>query len=265
MRVRIENASSFGYDLTSEIWISENSGLLFQGPPDVLNLCKRKGFFAPLVPWKRMLRTKTPCGMNSFAFSLPAFSPVALFATSNKPSTWLPQGELAEQVSSRYTTWDTHPADERGVRSTLLTWEYKNSPRNHGKTMFMKMNQDMLGDLWRQQGSSGMIVGTTTRQKTWFQEVDVLKDFKIKSTSWQMLTMCRRIQNSKPEVDTVEIYVENHDALDREWFIWIRFDFWILDFLGYTPLAGWSLDFSNLCPGRESFAPCFKHWTEMQD
>ena len=80
--------------------------------------CVRTLWFLKLVPWRRVLRTTCPLEKN---------------ASHHLPPTW--------GTSCR----------GEGVRSTLLTWEYEKSTRNHQKSMISKMNQDTSGDFLKYQ------------------------------------------------------------------------------------------------------------------
>ena len=54
--------------------------------------------------------------------------------------------------------------------------------------------------------------------------------------------------DSEPEVDTVGICVINHYTKCREFFIWMQFDLWNLDFRGSTPCYWRTLWFLNYVP-----------------
>ena len=54
--------------------------------------------------------------------------------------------------------------------------------------------------------------------------------------------------DSEHGVDTVGIYVENHYSMNREFFIWMEFDFWNLDFRGSGPCYWRTLWFLNYVP-----------------
>ena len=58
----------------------------------------------------------------------------------------------------------------------------------------------------------------------------------------------------EPDVDTVGIYIENHEGPNRECFIWIRIgcEIWISEGSG---ILGGPSDFPIMSPGGECFAP----------
>ena len=96
--------------------------------------------------------------------------------------------------------------------------------------MFLKMNQDIQGDLLKHQKSPAMTFDTTRFYKTWFQELEFHKICKMLTKVWSLRP--HQSSDSEPEVDTVGIYVKNHEGRNRECFIWIRIDFWDLDLRG---------------------------------
>ena len=109
------------------------------------------------------------------------------------------------------------------------------------------MNQDTYGDLTRHEESPGMIFDTTRFYKTWIQEVDFLKsqDFDKIVADRPHLRL-----DSEPGVDTVGTYVENHEGRNREFSIWMQFDFWKMDFRGLWPTCWRTFWFSNYVPWR---------------
>ena len=85
----------------------------------------------------------------------------------------------------------------------------------------------MLEDLLRHQESPRMIFDTTRLHKALFQKVNFLKNLKILRKHEKVH---HQRSHSEPGVDIVGIYVENHEGVCRECFIWMRFDFCSLDF-----------------------------------
>ena len=61
--------------------------------------------------------------------------------------------------------------------------------------MFLKINRNTSGDLWRHQESPNIIFNTTRRHNNWFQAVDSVKNSKISRTSSRCSTFTSRIQN----------------------------------------------------------------------
>ena len=122
--------------------------------------------------------------------------------------------------ASRTTLLGTLPlAEGERVRSTLLTWGHPKSLRNLQKTMILNMNQDMLGDLQRHQGSSKMISDTARLHKTWFQYDDFLNHVKIKSKSSRYNTFRYWIQNLRwtQMESTSKIMMVNVENYASEW------------------------------------------------
>ena len=66
-----------------------------------------------------------------------------------------------------------------------------------------------------------MTFDTTRLHRTWLHEVDFQKISRFwQNRNWSHPSM----DDSEPEVNIIEIYVENHQGWCREFYIWIQFD-----------------------------------------
>ena len=151
--------------------------------------------------------------------------------------------------------------DEReceALSSRDLTWEHEKCKRNHQKSMILKMNQDTHGDVLRYQESPGMTVDTTRLHKTWFQEVNFLRNLKILTKSWPMFHTCAWIQNLgwtqlESTLKIILIGIENSSFGCN-----LTFEIWISD--GPPPATGGPSDFWIMSHGGKWFAPkCPRH------
>ena len=132
-----------------------------------------------------------------------------------------------------------------------------------------------------------MLSDTTRLHKTWFQEIDFLKNLKVCTKSWQILYISGPIQNLKwiqleSTLKNIIMWIEIfsfgynstiwnlvkrglfHTCLRTPWFLrlvpWRRvlrtiwpYETW---WKGVSPILVWGPpDFWILCPGGECFAP----------
>ena len=140
IRTGIENAS-IGYNLTSEIWVSEGPRLATGGHSDFQIMSPGGECFALL--WR-----------------------MSLISARNKNLRWTqlestPKFIIMEIESSSFGFYLTF--------ETLLIWEHEKSNTNQQKSRILKMNPDTYGHFLGYQESPGIVFDTTRLHKTRFQ------------------------------------------------------------------------------------------------
>ena len=152
-------------------------------------------------------------------------------------------------------TWGTHPADDRGCEALSSRGPHMRTPETHRKSSKINDLENVPEHVLRLPKVSGI-----TRDDIWhhdFIKLDCKKSVFSKCQDFHKIVADVTYQrsDSRAEVDTVGIYVQNHYGWCRKWFLRMRFDFWKWISEGSGLLAGRPSDFQIMSPGWKCFAP----------